>query len=404
MLLVRQVDGPEEIAVGAQAHYRASQFNQSNPSAAQLAEINWQINLEGQEISRQLGVGPSLTLSVEDSWQGKNLTVMPFANSPTKAVSVTTRILDRPPVTPPVALSPPGPQEAYQVVTRYDASLSRCYARCNDGPEYYVGSKVSYDTRVGLSNIYVDTGATYDPDKAYTSWGHWAYLLYPTALCESGGYYNRLNTYDRASFTFGFLQWAAHTANANFVLLLRQLLTLPEAKDYFPDLSLKDGHVQQWVDDGWLDLEAGGSDLPRLRAYLNPSATELSPRSQEVSARFVDWCNRFESARDQQDLFAFRSYQKNLRDYGQRYDLDGRLDQICLLVADIRHQGRASSSTILAALEQTDALAALLDIGKDSYPERIATLRRAMDGLVSQGKLGRLVYDKASNSFVSPRA
>ena len=397
MLLVRQVEGPARIAIGRQATYQATVFNQSNPAAADLARINWQVNLDGREIRRPLAVGAIFKLDIAPDWLGKALTIMPFANTPTAAVAVTTQVE--------AAQQPPPPQPetpAFQVATRYDSEQARCYARVNLGEEFYVGSRVPYQGRIGLSNIYLNSGPRYDPSAHEAAEGHWAFMIYPTALCESEGYYNRLNTYDRAAFTFGLLQWAAHTANANFVLLFRQLLTLPDAAGYFPDLTLRNGHIQQRRDAGWLDLEGGGDDLPRLTAYLNPDPNTLTPRVQQVSAKFVNWSNSSRAARARQDSFAFASYQANMADYAQRYDLDGREDLICLVVADIRHQGRATHSAIQSALAAADPLAALLSIGAESYAERIATLQAAMSDLVSQGKLGRLRYASAANSFVAP--
>lgn len=81
-------------------------------------------------------------------------------------------------------------------------------------------------------------GQPYYPDNYRDSYGFWADFIYPTALCESQGYFQRINTYDRARFTFGFFQHAVHEPNDNFVLLLRKLLSLPAAQTYFPDLIL----------------------------------------------------------------------------------------------------------------------------------------------------------------------
>ena len=52
-----------------------------------------------------------------------------------------------------------------------------------------------------------------------------------------------VNTYDKARFTFGFLQYAAHEPNGDFVKSLRLVLVSPEAGDYFPDLNIVFGRV-----------------------------------------------------------------------------------------------------------------------------------------------------------------
>ena len=48
--------------------------------------------------------------------------------------------------------------------------------------------------------------------------------MHPTAIAE-GALFHTLNTYDRAQFTFSFLQFAAHVLDGDFVAHLRALLT-----------------------------------------------------------------------------------------------------------------------------------------------------------------------------------
>jgi hypothetical protein len=100
----------------------------------------------------------------------------------------------------------------------------------------------------------------------------WA-IHHPTAMAE-GGLYHTLNTYDRAHFTFSFLQYAAHVPNGDFVVYLRTLLKLPLASEYFPDLTLDAGRVCRITDSGVVALESDGSTTP-LIDYLNPSLKEI---------------------------------------------------------------------------------------------------------------------------------
>jgi len=65
-------------------------------------------------------------------------------------------------------------------------------------------------------------------------------FIEPTARCE-GQSFITLNTYDRARFTFGFAQFAAHEPDGDFVTWFRDMLGQSEASDYFPDLAVKDG-------------------------------------------------------------------------------------------------------------------------------------------------------------------
>ena len=65
-------------------------------------------------------------------------------------------------------------------------------------------------------------GGQYEPDDYKDNYGLWAYFIWPTAVGESfGGYYNCFNCYDRAKFTYGFYQLAAHTPNENLIPIHR---------------------------------------------------------------------------------------------------------------------------------------------------------------------------------------
>jgi len=79
--------------------------------------------------------------------------------------------------------------------------------------------------------------------------------------------------------------------------------------------------------------------------------------------------------------------------------LDGKPDVVCLLVADIRHQGRGSSLQIRNALASSAPEDALLRIGSDVYPGRVASLKQSIRKLRDDGRLGRLEYDAASGEF-----
>ena len=89
-----------------------------------------------------------------------------------------------------------------------------------------------------------------------------------------------------------------------------------------------------------------------------------------------------------------------MRLYERRYDLHGIVDTVCIVVADIRHQGRAKSRHILEALHSGDALGNLLKIGEEAYPRRIETLREAIVGGEERGVFGRMKYDQTVEDFV----
>ena len=63
-----------------------------------------------------------------------------------------------------------------------------------------------------------------------------------------------------------------------------------------------------------------------------------------------------------------------------RLGLDGRTADICCVICDIRHQGRAKFAAMQEALRKPKPLDELLKLGSITYPERIKTLRAALRG------------------------
>ncbi len=81
---------------------------------------------------------------------------------------------------------------------------------------FMIGYRTKYLDNYGLYNIESRTGLLYKPDDFRTTYGFWADFIYPTAYVESKGSFFCFNTYDRAKFTFGFMQYAAHVPNGDF--------------------------------------------------------------------------------------------------------------------------------------------------------------------------------------------
>ncbi|UUX48783.1 hypothetical protein NUH88_15385 [Nisaea acidiphila] len=386
MLLVTAVDGPATADTGSVARYEATAFNQPNPTPADLAKINWEVRVDGVRVMRAIEKGPLLEVPVKAEYAGRDLLVMPFANSPTERVSKTTRVA--------------GEQQRIdapaEVALRIDGQ--RHYARLNDGAEFYVGSDVSYGQRRGLMNTTPGTDL-YAPENYHEQFGFWADVITPTAMCESKGSFHCLNTYDRAAFTFGFYQEAAHVAGENFILQLRRFLLLPEARFYFPDLTLSGGHVAQKTADGITILEDSNSSQG-LMDYLNPDPDAVGEQEAKVAAKFVHWAENSEDNRANQVAFAVEQQRQKFFSYAGEYDLDGAEDSVCIVIADIRHQGRAKNTVIQPAVRADDPLNALLEIGADKYPERIKTLRSEIERMTEEGILGHHSYSLVNRDFV----
>lgn len=270
-----------------------------------------------------------------------------------------------------------------------------------DGETFPVGRRVSYQSRRGLANHYwSNRSAIYSPEEFAEEHGHWAWILQPSAQCESRGAFDCINSYDSARFTFGFYQFAAHTPNENFVLLLRRLLALESSREYFPDLSLKNGRIARETSTGVELLETTESTTP-LQDYFNPGSADVEEIEAIQAAKLIYWSRQRDHQAAQVEA-AVSKLKKAMPDYNRRYSLDGRLDSICLVVTDIRHQGRARSSEIIAALDAPNedaALAALMNIGEHAYQDRIRTLESQVRRLTREGLLGRRRYDAGRNEF-----
>jgi hypothetical protein len=267
-----------------------------------------------------------------------------------------------------------------------------------DGPRFFIGKRVPYDGGKGLMNIVGTAAQKYERAVFRPLHGFWADFIHPTAMAE-GGLFHTLNTYDRARFTFSFLQFAAHVPNGDFVQYFRALLALPVAAEYFPDLAIENGRICRITDDGSVPLESeAGTGL--LLDYLHPSRAEIEDTEIIQAAKFVHWAQNDPANRELQIRIGVTLFREKMVRYAVQYGLDGARDAVCLVVADIRHQGRAKSGAILAALQANDPLGTLLKIGESEYPERIQTLRREVLALLKDGTLGKRKYALSQRDFV----
>ena len=98
---------------------------------------------------------------------------------------------------------------------------------------------------------------------------------------------------------------------------------------------------------------------------------------------------------------------EKMKTYNKWYNRDGVLDKICLVIMDIHHQGRGTVKAVRKALAEgatSEArVASLLKIGQPKYPQRIATLKAAIDELTGakpDQPLGKYKYDQKKSDFV----
>jgi hypothetical protein len=274
---------------------------------------------------------------------------------------------------------------------------NRYYGRI-DGKEFFIGKRVSYLKNKGLRNLVGLTKDKYNRADYRDKYGFWADYLYPTAACE-GLFYHTLNTYDKAKFTFTFLQFAIHVPNGDFIQYFRELLKLPLAKEYFPDLCLEDDRICKITDSEYKPLESDTS-TKLLQKYFNPSSKQVEDIEIIQSAKMIHWVKNDPLHRDLQVEMGVQFFQKQMLNYAKRYNLDGVDDAICLVIADIRHQGRAKSISIIKALNSKNPLNSLLNIGRANYPNRVRTLRREINQLLKENILGIRKYSISESNFI----
>lgn len=302
----------------------------------------------------------------------------------------------------------PAPADALPGVT-YEIRDKNVYARIGGGEEFFVARRVTYGTRIGLMQRATDlTGPTYRPARFVEEFGPWAYMVYAIGEGESGNRFNRINSYDRAAFTFGFFQLAAHTPKDNLILFLRRATESVDFQTYFPDLQMKNGRLHRVAGSATTDLEAEvynpnqeEYELERLMRYLNPNEKLLDEAEIIHAAKLVALCDRSQEFCDLQVHTAIKITTGKFRDrYQHWYNLAGVSDTICTAIADIHHQGRAKRAQVKTALQSSKPVNALTKLGEDKYPERCKTLRATLKALEADGKLGKQKYEPAHGVFV----
>lgn len=275
----------------------------------------------------------------------------------------------------------------------------------SDAP-FLVGIDTVYQrTKHGLFNRPVAGEILYDPAAYAGEFGFWAFFIAPTAKAESKNSFACINTYDRAQFTFGFMQYAAHVPNGDFVRFFKELLKLPAAKDYFPKLSLKDGRIHFREDNGSQTQLESDESTQKLMDYLNPSLSEIDNQELVCAARMIHWSQNDPKHRELQVKTAVDHFRDNLKLYDKRYELDGMSADICFVICDIHHQGRAKIKDVKTALDTNGdrkaALKNLLKLGEADYKERVETISAELKRLSGSGFFEK-VYRSALNDFTAP--
>ena len=309
------------------------------------------------------------------------------------------------------ALSGPTP-----VIREVPVSAGRTdyFAKLPGLTEFYVARSTKYESYRGLLQPSSKLGGPrYSIGEFADEYGTVAGMLGAISVGESGGYFNRLNTYDRAAFTFGFFQLAAHTPNDNLILLFRAAAQENSAfRSLFPDLIVVDGVLHRDVGGHSVSIEKqyprpGHPDEKNLKdfmTYLNADGSSVDKTELSAAARLVYLANMDDAFNALQVNIAASITMRKLRmAYSNWYSLNGVSDLICTAIADIHHQGRGTKTQVRDALASASTVkgkvSALCRIGEAKYPARCATLKQSLAKADTDGFLGISVFDKASGLF-----
>jgi hypothetical protein len=252
--------------------------------------------------------------------------------------------------------------------------------KADGGPSYFVGRRVPYKGNLGLYNVFTNSKLeklNYQAADFQQLYGFWSTFIEPTAMCE-GRNFLTLNTYDRAAFTFGFAQFAAHVENGDFVKYLRAMLSLPEAPDYFPHLGVVNGRICKTDGSVPVPLESDQTTKP-LMNYLNPDLSEVQDSEVIAAAKLIHWTSTSAPARAAQVSEMIDVFKSFMLRADHRLGTNGRpASQLCV-IADILHQGRGEWATIQQAFQSASPFEALIKIGAPEFDGRKKTLKNAIN-------------------------
>lgn len=302
-------------------------------------------------------------------------------------------------VTATFTIAPAGAPQAEG--TKFSATDSR------SGQAFYVGRIAVYGSRRGLSRR--SDAIIYDRGRTAERFGEWAHFIWPTALAESAGQEIVINAWDRAHFTWGFYQLAAHTPDDNLILLMRALMQLGSASTFFPDLGLDgNGRLTQRTATGTISLETtetvqvgNGTEeqLVAFMQYLNPSSTRFDEQEALTAARFIAWASEDPEMLATTTSVSIAIMKKKIKRWATALGLMGKRPELAIWVSDIVHQGRGTKALMQNALAQPtfdaqlDALGAIDTTGK--FEARLATVREAVGKLIAERRFENVAFGTA---------
>ncbi len=271
------------------------------------------------------------------------------------------------------------------------------------GVKSYAGKVLKYGSRRGLSRA--SNQLKYDRFQEENSIGAWAHFMWPSVVAESNGRYISINAWDRAHFTWGFYQLAAHTPKDNLILLMRELVQLPSAARFFPDLTVVGGKLAKQTDAGPVTLETEyevqvGDEkemqLVDFMAYLNPSSFRMDEREVVTAAKFAAWANEDGAMRAATVRVSVEIMKRKIKARASTFGLIGKRPELAIWISDMFHQGRGSTQQAKNALalptfaQQLEGLSAIDVTGK--HANRLASVRTSVQVLLDEKRFDHIRF------------
>lgn len=271
------------------------------------------------------------------------------------------------------------------------------------GVKSYAGKVLKYGSRRGLSRA--SNQLKYDRFQEEHSIGAWAHFMWPSVIAESNGRYISINAWDRAHFTWGFYQLAAHTPKDNLILLMRELVQLPSAARFFPDLTLVSGKLARQTDAGPVTLEREyevqvGNDkemqLVDFMTYMNPSSFRLDEREVVTAAKFAAWANEDSAMRAATVRVSVEIMKRKIKARASTFGLVGKRPELAIWISDIFHQGRGSVRQVKNALAlptfalQLGALSEIDVTGK--HANRLESVKASVQVLLNEKRFDHVRF------------
>jgi len=257
-LLVKKVKGPDISEVDKTVTYTAVEFSKPNPTDAEKKTINWVIKQNDKEIEKFPNHGDVLEYKIPKALDGKIIMVMPYANSPTPAVSVSTEI-----------------GEIKERRFFYQKDKKKLYIEHKDvakrdyfGTDIYTekGGKAElfaritkYGSRYGMTTIYNQQSR---PRPSVSSFSK-SRLKAAAAVSNNEGAFVDTQAYDTGILSHGTSQWTQHSGN------LQSLIKDYKAKkpDLFKKYFTSEGISIQGTTISANGSVIGGSTVSLLLAY-----------------------------------------------------------------------------------------------------------------------------------------